>query len=148
MSAVIFFSFLPSPSLLFYFREENVLTQPLYEDRAKVQDTDILISPEMLLAEACENMHRRIHKKEMIGKKLADTDTCPNDANYTLFIFYTGHGGKVKDNSGESKSGGWCPTSRSEEHIPLSVINQQLNSIRKCTNPESDPNILCQGKCL
>ena len=105
-----------------------MLVAPVYDKNEPHKVVDCL-------KKACDDMRCRIHNRQLLGSNHLSTSECVKDADYTLFIFYSGHG---------IEGGHWCPLVTFNEigeqvfdrkHVlEHDVIDDHLANIRRCTN--------------
>ena len=105
---------------LFDFRDKNVIVRPVYDDGSG-GDLEGK-TPKECLEIHIEEMRRHIHGQT------EDSAFCSNGTDYSLFIFYSGHG-KIGD---KEQGGAWSPSF--EQTIEIEEIKKQMKSLCKCPN--------------
>ena len=114
---------------IFLCSAENILVRPVYDDgsderlRGKTATECLKIH--------CDDLSKRIHGEDSV--------TCDNNAGYSLFILYTGHG------HDKEHAGYWCPTKN--DVISKEEIDGYLNSLYKCIRSLSGQEGECKAAC-
>ena len=120
---------------LFDFRDKNVIVRPVYDDGSG-GDLEGK-TPKECLEIHIEEMRRHIHGQT------EDSAFCSNGTDYSLFIFYSGHG-KIRD---EEQGGAWSPSFEMEkgniQPIGMEEIKAQMTLLCKC--PIQDPKKTCKA---
>lgn len=70
--------------------------------------------------------------KKLKGKiHPVEDNTCTNDYQYQLIVYYSGHGSQKKDDD-ELYEGDWYPQGADGEQLDCQFILNQLESLRDC----------------
>lgn len=96
---------------------------------------DVGDNPRERFNNAIEKMRQKIHRRERLGATVVTTESCTNDRDYCLLIFYSGHG-RSKNASEDIHDGLWAPVKNEDGWLHHKDICEGLNSLSKCEKEE------------